>query len=85
MENGQSMTELPLLLRKRDTANLLVVANKDTAVRKCRMRPDNLSTTRPERRRDNLGAVDLLITIRRQSCDDQLAHIVKLKRALAQW
>src|SRR5205823_104997 len=71
---------------QRDADNLLVVAGEQAAVREGRMRPEDGATeaaeARPAGRLEQVGPVDLLVSLRRHPRDDQVALLVEEEIAI---
>src|SRR5262245_3687161 len=74
---------LPLLRRQREACNLLVVTHEYTTIREGRVTPDDLPATRVLARVDQVRPTHLLVTLRRQLRDDQVALVVEDERAVA--
>src|SRR6476661_5241161 len=74
-----------LLLRQRIAHDLAIVAGEDAAIREGRMRPDDAAALRAGHavgRLEDLRAVDLLVALRGQLGDDQLAVLVEEEKAI---
>src|ERR1043165_1003434 len=60
--------------------NLLIIARIHTSIRKCRMRPQDITTRGSIGGFQQVCATQLLVTLRREVCDNQVSLFIKQKK-----